>query len=140
MGIMRALDDWRNLLIRAREPFEILMDHRNLTYFQDLQKLMGCQVNWTTKLQDFDFVICHVSGESNRGVDMLSRPEGTEKVSAKVGTVLLDCFFAQFLSGREEPEGVADQAQERGKEIVSYHNSPMAGHPRVKCTLDLLVC
>jgi hypothetical protein len=33
LGIMHALEDWRNLLIGALEPFEILMDHQNLTYF-----------------------------------------------------------------------------------------------------------
>jgi hypothetical protein len=90
LGIMCTLKDWRNLLIRAQEPFKILTDHRNLTYFQDLQKLTGRQVNWTMKLQDFDFIIWHVSGKSNGRADMLSRPEGAGKVLAKVGTVLPD--------------------------------------------------
>jgi hypothetical protein len=34
LGIMKGLEEWRNLLIGAREPFEILMDHCNLTYFR----------------------------------------------------------------------------------------------------------
>jgi hypothetical protein len=36
-----GLEEWRNLLISAREPFEICMDHHNLTYFKDLQQLTG---------------------------------------------------------------------------------------------------
>jgi hypothetical protein len=39
LAIMRALDEWRSLLIGAREPFEIHTDHQNLTYFRDPQKL-----------------------------------------------------------------------------------------------------
>jgi hypothetical protein len=104
LGIMRALEDWRNLLIGAEQPFEILTDHCNLTYFHDPQKLTGQQVNWTTKLQDFDFVIKHVGGNTNRRADTLSRPENIEKVTAKVDTVLLDCFFIRCLSHREEEE------------------------------------
>jgi hypothetical protein len=41
LGIMHALEDRCSLLIRASEPFGILTDHRNLTYFQDPQKLTG---------------------------------------------------------------------------------------------------
>jgi hypothetical protein len=57
LGVMRGLEEWRSLLIRAAEPFEILTDHRNLVYFREPQKLTVWQVNWTTKLQDFSFKI-----------------------------------------------------------------------------------
>jgi hypothetical protein len=72
LGIMRRLEEWRNLLLGAHKPFDILNDHQNLMYFKELQKLMGRQVNWTTKLQDYDFRIQHVSGETNRRADTLS--------------------------------------------------------------------
>jgi hypothetical protein len=49
LRIMRALEEWQNLLVGAQEPFDILMDHQNLIYFKDSQKLMLWQVNWTTK-------------------------------------------------------------------------------------------
>jgi hypothetical protein len=39
LGVMRGLEEWRNLLIGVAEPFEILTDHQNLTYFHKLQKL-----------------------------------------------------------------------------------------------------
>jgi hypothetical protein len=72
LRVMRGLEEWRNLLIRAAEPFEIYTDHRNLTYFRKPQKLMMRQVNWTTKLQDYNFVIKHIEGSSNSRVDALS--------------------------------------------------------------------
>jgi hypothetical protein len=65
LGVMKGLEEWRNLLIGASEPFEIMTDHRNLTYFREPQKLTSRQVNWMTKLQDFNFVIKHIDGSSN---------------------------------------------------------------------------
>jgi hypothetical protein len=84
-------------------------------YFKDLQKLTGQQVNWTMKLQDFDFIIKHVSRESNRRANALSRLEEVEKVSAKVGVVLLGRFFACFLSRNELKE--EEDSFARSKEI-----------------------
>jgi hypothetical protein len=139
LGIMQALEDWRNLLISAWEPFEILTNHRNLTYFCDLQKLTGHQVNWTTKLQDFDFIIRHISGESNRRVDALSRLEDAEKVSAKVGMVLPDQLFVHNLSGKKGTDDNDTERQEWGRDIASFHDLLTVGHPGIKCTLDLLL-
>jgi hypothetical protein len=88
LGIMCGLKEWRNLLISMAELFEILTDHHNLTYVKEPQKLTRRQVNWTTKLQDYDFIIKHVSSVSNGQADVLSRPGNVKKVSAKVGVVL----------------------------------------------------
>jgi hypothetical protein len=76
---MWALDDWRNLLLGSQELFEILTDHRNLTYFHNPQKLTGRQGNWMMKLQDYDFIIKYVGGETNRRADVLLRLEGVER-------------------------------------------------------------
>jgi hypothetical protein len=102
LRIMHALEDWRNLLIGVAELFEILTDHCNLTYFHEPQKLTGRQVNWTTKLQDFDFIIKHVGGKMNGWADALSRLEGVDKAPLKVGTLLPKRFFVRCLSRRED--------------------------------------
>ena len=39
LAIMRALSDWRQYLLGAREVFEIHTDHKNLQYFRKPQKL-----------------------------------------------------------------------------------------------------
>src|SRR5258705_8538106 len=39
LAIMHALDKWHHFLEGAMEKFDILMDHQNLAYFQDAQKL-----------------------------------------------------------------------------------------------------
>jgi hypothetical protein len=133
---MRGLEEWRNLLIGAREPFKILMDHQNLIYFKDPQKLTGQQVNWNTKLQDYDFVIKDIGGELNSWADVLSRPEGAEKVSAKVGTVLSERLFVKYLSGRDRNK---EERVNHTQEIMECHDSPSARHPGVKRTLNLLM-
>jgi hypothetical protein len=99
LAIMRALEEWRSLLIGAAQPFKIHTDHRNLTYFREPQKLMSRQVNWTTKLQDFDFTIKHIAGTSNVAADVLSRPDRGEKLQRTMDVLLLDRLFTRYLSG-----------------------------------------
>jgi hypothetical protein len=45
LGVMRGLEEWRNLLIEVAKPLKIMTDHRNLTYFREPQKLTSRQVN-----------------------------------------------------------------------------------------------
>jgi hypothetical protein len=57
-----------------------------------------------TKLQDLDFIIRHVGGETNGRANALSRSEGIDKIPAKVETVLSDCLFVRCLSGSFDSE------------------------------------
>jgi hypothetical protein len=135
LGVMRGLEEWWSLLIGAAETFKILTDHQNFTYFREPQKLTTRQVNWTTKLQDYDFVIKHVSGTSNMWADALSQLDRMECVEKKVDTLLLERYFVRLLSGRCLEE---DPMEEYKVEILKrYHDALTAGHPRVKQTLDL---
>src|SRR5258708_23820627 len=47
LAIMCALDKWCHFLEGMTDQFEILMDHQNLTYFRDAQKLNHQQVHWS---------------------------------------------------------------------------------------------
>src|SRR5258707_4401102 len=44
------------------EKFEILMDHQNLAYFRDAQKLNCWQARWSLFLSCFDFSLHHQPG------------------------------------------------------------------------------
>jgi hypothetical protein len=138
LGVMRGLEEWRSLLIGAVEPFKIWTDRRNLTYFQVPQKLMSRQVNWTTKLQDFNFTIQHVQGPSNARADALSRPDGVDKPEQKTATLLPDNLFVRLMVGVEQIKEEEPSKEEKGKIIKDYHDSPTAGHPGTKRTLNLL--
>jgi hypothetical protein len=58
LTIMRALEEWRSLLIGTEEPFEILTDHWNLTYLENprssqADRLTGWQ-SYRTMTLSFD--------------------------------------------------------------------------------------
>ena len=57
------------------EPFKIWTDHENLKYFQEPHKLNGRQARWYLKLQDHNFTLKHISGNTNTKADILSRKE-----------------------------------------------------------------
>jgi hypothetical protein len=126
LTIMRALGEWMSLLIGAREPFEVHTDHRNLTYFRDPQKLTSRQANWTTKLQDYDFVIKHISRKSNVPVDVLSRPDGEEKPARRTDTLLPERLFVNFLSRAGESETEEPKEEEKGTLVRCIIPRPMA--------------
>jgi hypothetical protein len=140
LAIMRALDEWRSLLIGTSQLFEIHMDHRNLTYFRDPQKLTSRQANWTTKLQDFDFVIKHIAGRSNVSADTLSRPDGEEKPERRTDIMLLDRLFVHYLARKDLEDPVKDEITNKRKEeiISNHHDVPAAGHPGIKRTHSLI--
>jgi len=46
-----------------------------LKYFWEPHKLNGRQARWYLKLQDYDFILCHIPGKMNMKVDILSRKE-----------------------------------------------------------------
>src|SRR5258705_9145792 len=62
LAIMHTLDEWHHFLEGMTEKFEILMDHQNLTYFRDTQKLNCWQAHWSLFLSCFDFSLHHQPG------------------------------------------------------------------------------
>ena len=59
----------------AAEPFEVWMDHKNLKYFREPHKLNERQARWYLKLQDYDFMLKHISGKTNTKADILSQKD-----------------------------------------------------------------
>jgi hypothetical protein len=57
LAIMLALEEWRQMLLGARQEFEILTDHQNLQYFKKPQKLNWRQVRWIIELAQYDFLL-----------------------------------------------------------------------------------
>src|SRR5260221_482159 len=73
LAIMCALDKWCHFLEGVTEKFKILMDHQNLAYFQDPQKLNCWQAHWSLFLSCFDFSLCHQPGWLMGRPDTLSQ-------------------------------------------------------------------
>lgn len=72
LAIMNSITTWRQYLLGAKEPFEILTDHQNLTYFRKPQRLNQRQMGWYMKLQDYNFTMKHIPGKTNTKADILS--------------------------------------------------------------------
>jgi hypothetical protein len=79
LAIIKALDHWKVYLKMTVEPFTIITDHANLTYWKSTQKLNRCTAQWHEELQDYDFTIEHTLGKMHTAADALSRPEGVDK-------------------------------------------------------------
>jgi len=66
---------WRQYLLDATEKFKVWVDHENLKYFQEPHKLNRQQVRWYLKLQDYNFILWHILGNTNTKVNVLSRKD-----------------------------------------------------------------
>src|SRR5258705_6023218 len=71
--IMHALEEWRHFLEGSDQKFEIHMDHKNLSYFQEAHKLNCCQAQWSLYLSRFDFILTHKPGRQMGRPDALLR-------------------------------------------------------------------
>ena len=79
LAMMKALYHWHPYLAWIREPFAILTDHANLTYWKAPRKLDQRHACWHADLQEYDFEMVHIPGSTNGPADALSWPPGTDK-------------------------------------------------------------
>jgi hypothetical protein len=54
-------------------PFDLITDHKPLTWLLTNQRLTGMVARWANLLQEYTFRLCHRDGESNKNADGLSR-------------------------------------------------------------------
>jgi reverse transcriptase-like protein len=60
-------------------PIAVRTDHKNLQYFHQPQKITGRQARWMEFLQDFDFILEHIPGNTNTVADLLSHRKDLNK-------------------------------------------------------------
>ena len=93
--IIFALQEWCHYLLDAAHPFEILMDHQNLTYFKKLQDLSRRQAWWQQLLWEYHLTFVFWPGKTNPA-DPLSQRSDFEKGvedDNKAKILLLDHLF-----------------------------------------------
>jgi hypothetical protein len=79
LAVMKSLYHWRPYLGWTKEPFTILTDHANLTYWKAPRNLNRQTAWWHADLQEYDFKIVHIPGNTNTVADALSRPTGADQ-------------------------------------------------------------
>ena len=54
LAVILALEEWHQYLQGTAHPVIIIMNHKNLSYIKDPQKLSRWQARWFLFLQDFN--------------------------------------------------------------------------------------
>jgi hypothetical protein len=70
-AIIQALKKWRHYLIQ--KEFVLYSDNHALQFVTQQEKLNQRHVKWIEYMQNFAFVIQHISGTANKVVDALRR-------------------------------------------------------------------
>ena len=103
-------------------------DHNNLVYIQ--KSVDGRVGRWRLALQEFDFVVTHISGAENKFADCLSR---CVVAAVSDGPVVND---SDALDAEDEVE---DVNLDRKELISKFHNSDLVGHLGIGATVKKLV-
>jgi hypothetical protein len=79
LAAMKVLYHWHPYLGWTKEPFTILTDHTNLTYWKAPRNLNQRTTCWHADLQEYDFEIKHIPGNTNIIANALSQPPRTDQ-------------------------------------------------------------
>ena len=89
LTVIHTLDHWHHYLQGTPHPITLLTDHKNLTYFRQLQKLSHRQACWMMFLQDFDLHFVHVPGTAMGPANALSHLPNPDLSSDNTDVTLL---------------------------------------------------
>ena len=73
LAIVKALRQWRPLLAGSPHKIKVFLDHMNLKYWRDPQKISQRVAREVLELSEYDIEIHHIKGTSNGQADALSR-------------------------------------------------------------------
>jgi hypothetical protein len=73
LAIVKTLQNWRPLLAGSPHKIKVFLDHMNLKYWRDPQKISRQVAREVLTLLEYDIEIHHLKGSSNRRADALSR-------------------------------------------------------------------
>jgi hypothetical protein len=76
LAIVKALDKWSTYCKSTKYSIQILLDHKNLEYWQTKKDLNLCQARWVEQLANYDFKIIYRPGKLAGKPDILSRESG----------------------------------------------------------------
>jgi hypothetical protein len=79
LAMMKSLAHWRPYLGWTKEPFVIITDHANLQYWKSPQNLNRRTARWHADLQEYDYQIQYIPGNTNIPADTLSRPSNADQ-------------------------------------------------------------
>ena len=73
LAIIHGLKTWHHYLQGSLSPVQVFTDHKNLTFFKQVQKLNRRQARWMLDLADYDLKLIHIPGSKLCTPDALSQ-------------------------------------------------------------------
>jgi reverse transcriptase-like protein/integrase-like protein len=131
----------RPYFLSANHPINIRMDHKNLQYFCQPQKITGRQARWMEFLQDFDFVLNHIPGHINTIADLLSCQKDLNKGVDSQTCILLPLSLFLCCTLRHDTickTYMEDDPEKRRTILQKLHSLPSAGHLGIANTWALV--
>jgi len=131
LAVMRALSEWRQYLLGAKQVFEIWTDHKNLEYFRLPQKLNRRQARWTVEMQEYNFEMRHKPGTQMTKADLLSRRAGhSDGKDDNEGVTLLPEQW--FWSTATQVDGAVERILEKTREAYKRRDKVVVKSLAVK--------
>jgi RNase H-like domain found in reverse transcriptase/Integrase zinc binding domain len=130
----------RPFFLGAKHAVEVRMDHKNLQYFREPQKVTGRQARWLTFLQDFNYTLAHIPGHQNTVADLLSRRLDLNKgVNTDEPRILLpDTLFSEPQHDSLQKTFLEDNVEHQRSILRQIHDSPVGGHPGIANTWEFV--
>jgi RNase H-like domain found in reverse transcriptase/Reverse transcriptase (RNA-dependent DNA polymerase) len=95
LAVMRGLRQWRHLLLSLPFMTTVIIDHANLQYYQQPQKINRCIACYLADLVDYRFKLVHKLGASNKADHLSRQPDyNNGKGDNEDMQVLADQLFA----------------------------------------------
>ena len=167
LAMIWGLQHSRPLLVGSPHTVIIYMDHKNLRYWRDPQKISRQIAREVLELADYNIEIHHLQGKENGRVDALSRREDhdTGEHDNENVIVLPDHLFARTTQTEEAKQDeniirrwvdphhlknidgqwtkdarrvITGSLEERRDIIRSLHDPPTYGHPGITRTVDFV--
>ncbi|KAK3569939.1 hypothetical protein QTP86_007474 [Hemibagrus guttatus] len=155
LAIKTALEEWRHWLEGARNPFQVLTDHRNLEYLCGAKRLNPQQARWALFFTRFRFMVTYRPGSKNGKADALSRRFETASDPVLVEPILPATAIlapVRWNLVEEIQRSLADDPPPAGclptkifvplpfrLQVMQWtHEAPSSGHPGIRRTTQLV--
>ena len=99
LAVFRALSHWRHLLLSSPHVTTVLTDHKNLEYYKEPHHINRRIARYVQCMQDYNFIIQHIPGDSNKSDALSHRPDYDQGVNDNTNvTVLPPHLFANTMT------------------------------------------